>query len=300
MRWGPSSLDRSGSLAGDPIMNSPAGTTTISGQSAQSRKLLPEPGATPSAGSRRAASAAALAAVSSSARFRAAASASAFFCAVSACCFWSIAIFSRRSAATRCCSLSRFNSSSRAFAKSPKYVSPKRRTKASSSGMLRLSLACVQASAAALWRCAVAGSAGKGLREAERPNSRDGGTPPSRTARRRSGVDEWRWPAVGGAEHVVTHAAAEQLDASPGSGRRLANARRTGCRPVPSPAVGRARRRTAPARRRSRSWLRPRPTVRARRRQLRPNGLSRQASSTRTRMRAPDRAFSARSRLIAS
>src|SRR5262245_26867818 len=60
------------SLAGDPIMNLPAGTTTISGQSGQSRKLAPEPGLTDNAGSRRAAS-------SSAFRF-----ASARFC--SSCC----------------------------------------------------------------------------------------------------------------------------------------------------------------------------------------------------------------------
>ena len=37
LRCGPSSGLRPRSLGGDPIMNSPAGTTTISGQSAQSR-----------------------------------------------------------------------------------------------------------------------------------------------------------------------------------------------------------------------------------------------------------------------
>src|SRR5436190_22473138 len=39
VRCGPSSLNRSASLAGDPIMNSPAGTTTISGHSGQSLKV---------------------------------------------------------------------------------------------------------------------------------------------------------------------------------------------------------------------------------------------------------------------
>jgi hypothetical protein len=55
--WGPSSLHRLASSAGEPIMNSPAGTTTISGHSGQSLKVsfgfrqrfsLPTSAATPS------------------------------------------------------------------------------------------------------------------------------------------------------------------------------------------------------------------------------------------------------------
>ena len=41
MRWGPSSASRPASLAGEPISNLPAGTTTISGHSAQSRNASP-------------------------------------------------------------------------------------------------------------------------------------------------------------------------------------------------------------------------------------------------------------------
>src|SRR5436190_24197081 len=48
---GSSSLPRPFSLSGDPIRNSPAGTTTISGQAGQSRNTRPAPEA--SAGSDR-------------------------------------------------------------------------------------------------------------------------------------------------------------------------------------------------------------------------------------------------------
>src|SRR5262245_45489322 len=41
LRCGPSASDRPGSLAGDPIMKLPAGTTTISGQTSHSRKVSP-------------------------------------------------------------------------------------------------------------------------------------------------------------------------------------------------------------------------------------------------------------------
>src|SRR5215831_15808285 len=47
LRCGPSSGLRPRSLGGDPIMNSPAGTTIISGQSAQSRNTSLGPAASP-------------------------------------------------------------------------------------------------------------------------------------------------------------------------------------------------------------------------------------------------------------